>query len=374
MTRVDKMIYFDNAATTNIKPRSVEIAVNNALKNFSANPGRSGHKLSMKTSEMVFDVRENVADFFGAESYENIVFTQNCTMSINLVIKGLFKSGDHVIISDLEHNSVARTAFDLTKSGVELSIFETSEDDEITIQNIESKLKSNTKAIICTHGSNVFGIINPIRKIGRFCKSNGLLFIVDAAQTAGILDINVKNDYIDYLCIAPHKGLYAPMGTGILITDNKPNVFILGGTGSLSASIEQPDFLPDKYESGTINVPGIAGIGAGIEFVRKNKNKIVCKEKMIIDYIYNEFKKNKKVQLYNRPNLPVLSFNIKGESSTDVSQYLADKNVCVRGGLHCAPLAHKKFKTIEQGTVRVSPSIFNNLNEASFLVYLINNY
>ena len=368
------MIYFDNAATTNIKPRSVEIAVNNALKNFSANPGRSGHKLSMKTSKMVFDVREKVADFFGAESYENIVFTQNCTMSINLVIKGLFKSGDHVIISDLEHNSVARTAFDLTKSGVELSIFETSEDDEITIQNIESKMKSNTKAIICTHGSNVFGIINPIRKIGRFCKNNGLQFIVDAAQTAGILDINVKNDYIDYLCIAPHKGLYAPMGTGILITDNKPNVFILGGTGSLSASIEQPEFLPDKYESGTNNGPGIAGIGAGIEFVRKNKNKIVCKEKMIIDYIYNEFKKNKKVQLYNKPNLPVLSFNIKGESSTDVSQYLADKNVCVRGGLHCAPLAHKKFKTIEQGTVRVSPSIFNNLNEASFLVYLINNY
>lgn len=368
------MIYLDNAATTNIKPYSVQEAVNNALKNLSANPGRSGHKLSLKTSEMIFNVREKVADFFAADSYENIVFTQNCTMSINLVVKGLFKSGDHIIISDLEHNSVFRAAYDLSKIGVELSIFETSEEDEITIKNIKDKIKFNTKGIICTHGSNVFGIINPIKKIGQFCKDNNLIFIVDAAQTAGFLDINVKNNFIDYLCIAPHKGLYAPMGTGILITDNKPSTLILGGTGSLSASAEQPSFLPDKYESGTINVPGIAGVGAGVDFVSKNKIKIIKKEKMIIEYIYNKFKNNKKIELYNKPSLPVLSFNIKGEGSADVAQYLADKNICVRGGLHCSPLAHKKFKTIEKGTVRVSPSFFNSLNEAAYLVYLIDGY
>lgn len=365
------MIYFDNAATTNVKPASVYFAVNNALKTLSANPGRSGHELSMKTSEMVFDTREKVASFFGADSYENIVFTQNCTMALNLVIKGLFKSGDHIMISDLEHNSVSRTAYDLSKKGVTLSIFETDFDDDITLENIRKLIKPETKGIICTHGSNVFGIKNPIRRIGELCHNNNIIFIVDAAQTAGIIDINMKRDNIDYLCIAPHKGLYAPMGTGILITDSKPDPLVLGGTGSLSASLEQPNFLPDKYESGTINVSGIAGIKAGIDFVKRNQRKIFEHEKMIIEFLYNELKKQNNITLYNKPDLPVLSFNIKGEGSTDVAQYLSDKHVCVRAGLHCAPLAHTKFGTQETGTVRVSPSVFNTFDEAKrFLLYV----
>lgn len=368
------MIYFDNAATTHTKPNSVIEAVNKAIRQHSANPGRSGHKLSLSVSEMVYKTREKVASFFGAKSYENVVFTANCTMSINIVMNGLFKKGDHFLISDLEHNSVARTAYSLAEKGVEFNVFETSFDDEETIANIKVKLKKNTKGIVCTHGSNVFGIKLPIKRIGEFCKLNNLYYIVDAAQTAGIEPIDVLLDNIDYLCIAPHKGLYAPMGTGILITDDKPAPFVCGGTGSNSKLYTQPEFLPDKFESGTLNVPGIAGIGAGLDFVKQNKRIIIEKEMTIISYLYNELSKCEKVELYNKPTLPVLSFNIKGEESEKVSSYLNDNNICVRAGLHCAPLAHKKFNTIKSGTVRISPSFFNSLLEAKRVVCLVNKY
>lgn len=368
------MVYFDNAATTNRKPQSVYSAVNNAMLLNSANPGRSGHDLSVKASELVFKVREKTANFFNAESFENVVFTENCTMSLNIAIKGLFNMGDHIIISDLEHNSVSRPVYDLKKKGVEIDIFETDSDEEVLINNIKRLIKSNTKGIICTHGSNVFGILLPIKRIGEICKQNNLIFIVDAAQTAGIENIDVKDFNIDCLCIAPHKGLYAPMGTGLLITNDKPEPLILGGTGSVSVSVIQPSFLPDKYESGTLNVPGIAGIGAGIDFVKRNKREIVNRETKIVDYLHNQLRKNSNVILYNKPDIPVLSFNLAGESSTDVSSYLNRNKICVRAGLHCAPLAHKKFGTLEQGTVRISPSCFNNLSEAERLVYLIKKY
>ena len=368
------MIYFDNAATTFKKPQSVINAVNLALRDYSANPGRSGHFLSNKVSEKIFNIREKIANFFNANSYENVVFTQNCTTSLNIVLNGLFSSGDHILISDLEHNSVTRTVFNLTKKNVQFDIFETAENDEVLINNILKLIKPNTKGIVCTHGSNVFGIKLPIKLIGELCRNNNLLFIVDAAQTAGIEEINIKEWFIDYLCIAPHKGLYAPTGTGILITDKKPQPFIFGGTGSNSMSVNQPEYLPEKYESGTINVPGIFGISAGIDFVNKNKLLIKNHEMKIVNYLYDSFKANKNVILYNKPQLPVLSFNIIGENSTDISNYLNKNNIYVRSGLHCAPLAHFKFGTEEVGTVRISPCIFNNLNEAQRLVSLINKF
>ncbi len=369
------MIYFDNAATTNKKPQSVYCAVNKAMNLFSSNPGRSGHNLSLSTSEQIFKIREKVASFFGAKSYENVVFTPNCTTSINIAMKGLLNKGDHFLISDLEHNSVARTAFELSKNDVNLNIFEVDiNNDDNTINNIKKLIKSNTKGIICTHGSNVFGVKLPVKRIGMLCKQYKLFFIVDAAQTAGIEEINMSRDCIDCLCIAPHKGLYAPMGTGILITNNKPNVLIHGGTGSVSASFNQPDFLPDKYESGTINVPGIFGISAGIDFVKNHRNEIIAKEKTIIEFIYEKLSKNENVILYNKPEIPVLSFNIEGEKSDAVSAYLNKNNVYVRSGLHCSPLAHHKFNTEETGTIRVSPSYFNEFYEAKRFVELINCY
>lgn len=365
------MIYFDNAATTNIKPRTVYEAVNNALRNYSANPGRSGHNLSLKTSQMIFETREKIANFFNAKSYENVVFTQNCTMSINLCMRGLFKSGDRIIISDLEHNSVFRTAYYLHNKGVAVDVFKVEEDDESTLFNIRKLIKPETKGIVCTHGSNVFGIKLPIEKIGKLCKENQLVFVVDCAQTAGIVDVDIKNDNIDYLCVAPHKGLYAPMGIGILITDSLPDFFLTGGTGSNSAVFVQPNFLPDKFESGTINVPAIAGVSAGLDFVSSKKEFIYKKEKEIIDFIYNNFLRNKIIELYNKPELPVLSFNVENKSSDEVSDYLNSNNICVRSGLHCAPLAHKKFGTEGRGTVRISPSCFNSMKEAEYLVSTI---
>lgn len=368
------MIYFDNAATTNRKPQAVYNAVNNAMNCYSANPGRSGHKMSLMASQSVYNARESTAAFFGAGSYENVVFTANCTMSLNLAMKGLFSRGDHFLISDLEHNSVLRTAYALKQKGVEFDIFKTDADEEQLFHNISTLVKENTKGIVCTHGSNVFGILLPINKIGEYCRKNRLLFIVDAAQTAGIIDINMNKDNINYLCIAPHKGLYAPMGTGILLTDDKPEPLIHGGTGSVSASLYQPDFLPDKYESGTINVPGINGLNAGIKFVKQNKKEIVNRERIIIDFIYEEFKKMEKIILYNKPQLPVLSFNVKNENSISVSDYLNRAGVCVRAGLHCAPSAHYKFGTEKIGTVRVSPSYFNNMDEAKQLIVLMKKY
>lgn len=368
------MIYFDNAATTNTKPRTVYEAVGNALKYYSANPGRSGHSLSLKASEKVFETREKTAKFFNAKSYESVVFTQNCTMSINICMRGLFKSGDRIIISDLEHNSVFRTAYYLHNKGVAVDVFKVEDNDEVTLQNIRKLIKPNTKGVICTHGSNVFGIELPIRKIGALCKEKGLLFAVDAAQTAGIVEIDMEKDNIDYLFVAPHKGLYSPMGIGILITDSLPYPYLTGGTGSNSAELNQPDFLPDKYESGTLNVPGIAGVSAGLDFVTARKGSIYKKEKEIIDFIHGEFENTDRIELYVKPVLPVLSFNVKDCSADEISDYLNKNNICVRGGLHCSPLAHDKFNTKGRGTVRVSPSYFNNLDEAKKFVSIIKRY
>ncbi len=368
------MIYFDNAATTNVKPKCVYESVCSALREFSANPGRSGHTLSMKTSKMIYDTRVKVASFFGAKSEENVVFTSGCTMSINMCLRGIVNQGDHIIFSDMEHNAVYRTAMDLKKQGVDVSVFESNLDDDTTIKNIESMIRNNTKAVVCMHGSNVFGTINPIKRIGRLCKNKGIKFIVDAAQTAGIEQIDLENMCIDYLCVPAHKGLYGIMGVGILICDELPKPIITGGTGSNSISETQPEFLPDKYESGTLNVPGICALSAGIDFVKRNQNKIKFFENDIVDFLYKSFEKNSDIILYNKPSLPVLSFNVKGQGSEKTASYLDSKGICVRAGLHCSPLAHKKFGTTEIGTVRVSASVFNNINEAKYLASCIKDY
>lgn len=370
------MIYFDNAATSNPKPANVINAVNNAIRKYSSNPGRSGHDLSTRCSEMIYKTRVKVANFFNAESPENVIFTQNCTAALNIVINGLFKKGDHIIISSLEHNSVTRTVNAIAQKGVMFSVAKVDFNADKTLYNFIAKIKPNTKAIICTHASNVFGIKLPIEKIGKVCKAKGIIFIVDAAQTAGVVNIDCKGMNINYLCVAPHKGLYAPMGTGILISDNKPNALIFGGTGSNSFLQYQPDDIPDKFESGTINVPGIAGISAGIDFVKAYKDDIYKHEMNIIKYIYNRLENNIKIKLYTpQPDenfVPVLSFNILDVNSEKIAVKLNERGFAVRAGLHCAPYAHKHFKTEKQGTVRISPSYFTTIYDAKKLVNAIN--
>jgi len=375
------MIYFDNAATTGKKPSNVIKAVNFALTNISANPGRGGHKASENAAEAVFKVRKKVKQMFNATGEERVIFTSSCTAAINFVLKGSLKNGDRVVISSLEHNAVSRPLESLKKQGVRVDIAEVIFGDaEATVRSFERLIDEKTKLVFLTHASNVTGEIMPIAEIGALCRKKGILFAVDAAQTAGVLPIDMQRMNIDFLCIAPHKGLYAPMGCGILIAEKSiENPLIEGGTGVGSSLPSQPDDYPERLESGTLPLPAIIGIGAGIDFVNfKGRENIYKNELAIAMYIYKELIKIPGCILYT-PFLefgkfvPLISFNIRGVSSSDIAERLNKAGIAVRGGLHCAPYAHKRLGTIESGTVRISPSVFNTKAEADFLIKTLKN-
>lgn len=298
------MIYLDNAATTGKKPQSVINAVDSSLREYCANPGRSGHAVSMKTAAAVYNTRQELADFFGATGAENVVFTMNCTHSINCVIKGLLKAGDRVVTSSLEHNAVMRPLY---KVGAAVDVAAVSlTDDNITLNNFERLIRPDTKLVICTGASNVLGKALPIVQIGALCRIRGVPFAVDAAQTAGVFPINMQKQDIDYLCIAPHKGLYAPMGIGVLICE-KPlkNTILEGGTGTNSAELVQPDFLPERLESGTVNVPGIMGTAAGLKYVKKlGTEKIYSHEMALCGLLYTELEKYPRLSFTRRNRSP----------------------------------------------------------------------
>ena len=262
------MINFDNSATTYPMPPTVSRAVYNAVRYYGGNPGRSGHKLSVKTSEMVYLVRESAAKLFDAET-ENVVFTLNCTYALNMAIKGSLRQGDHCIISSLEHNSVSRPVYAMSKKGISFSVLEVDDDDEVTLRRLKALIRENTRAVIMTVCSNVTGQILPYREIGRLCRKKGIVYIADAAQAAGVLPLSM-NDGFDFLCMSGHKGLYGPTGTGLLISSGRFSLstIIEGGTGATSLELEQTGFLPEQLESGTVNTVGIMGLGEGIKFVK----------------------------------------------------------------------------------------------------------
>ena len=357
------MIYLDNAATSGYKPETVIRAVLNSLKYYSVNPGRSGHQLSSEAAEKVYKVREKIADFFGATGPEKVVFTLNCTQAINFVLKGVLSQSDHLIISNLEHNAVARPAAKLKNMGIiTLDTFDALSEDAVA--HLNALVTPKTKMIFCTHASNVCGKIVDIEKIGAFCKRKGILFGVDAAQSAGVLPIDMNKMGIDFLCIAPHKGLFAPMGTGILIAEKPlPKTIVEGGTGTASLSLTQPEDMPERLESGTINLPGIFGIGAGVDFVlSRGSENIYRHEAALCQKLSYDLKKHDRIKVYCHNEFmgkyaPVLSFNILGMKSEEVARLLSEKGVAVRGGYHCAPLAHNALGTYSSGTVRISPGI-----------------
>lgn len=368
------MIYFDNAATTFPKPLVVKNAVDTALTRYGANPGRGGHDLSVETAKQVFEVRSKIAGFFGAKDVEDVVFTQNCTYALNTVIKGLLRFGDHVIISDLEHNSVLRPVHTLATRGIiTYSSACVSFDSNQTVASFRSLIRPNTRAIIVTHASNVFGTILPITQLAQLARQYGLYLIVDAAQTAGTEPIDMQKMGIDFLCAAGHKGLYGPSGTGFLITSYGKRLLPLaeGGTGSASFDYDQPDFMPDRFESGTLNTVGILGLGAGIDFVSScGMERIARGELYITRCIYDELKGIKGVKLYTPApqygtSSAVLSFNIDGLSSEETTAKLNSAGFALRGGLHCAPDAHKKYGTIEGGTARLSIGAFNTVEQGA---------
>lgn len=369
------MIYFDNAATTGHKPQSVINNLNYALKNLCANPGRSGHTLSQNAAFAVFNARKKVSDYFNSDGEETVVFTNNCTASINFVLKGILTQNDHIIISDLEHNAVMRPLVSMncnyTVSAVSLY------NDDQTLENFEKAIKPNTKMVFCTAASNVIGKILPLRKIGELCRKKGILFGVDAAQAAGIIPIDMKLMNIDFLCVAAHKGLYCPMGLGILIVRAPlTKTIIQGGTGTDSINYAQPTVLPEMLESGTVNLPAIASVGAGIDFVSNLSDKISIYENNMVKRLYNSLIEYD-IKFYTNPNdrgyAPVICFNVDDIPSEQVADRLNKKGFALRAGLHCAPMVHQKIGTIKQGAVRFSPSVFNRTYEVDLLIKEIKN-
>ncbi|WP_069650888.1 aminotransferase class V-fold PLP-dependent enzyme [Caloranaerobacter ferrireducens] len=361
------MIYLDNAATTFPKPEEVYQAMLESMKEFGANPGRSGHKLALKAGRAIYETRELLSKLFNIENPMNIIFTSNATEGLNLGIKGILKSGDHVITTSMEHNSVLRPLKALENIGVETTIIQCDKTGMIDIKDIEKNIRQNTKMIITTHASNVTGTLFPIDEISKIAHKNGLLYMVDAAQTAGVYDIDVKNMNIDILVFPGHKSLLGPQGTGGIYIREGIDVMQMkeGGTGSRSESLIQPEMLPDKFESGTPNTPGIVGLGAGIKFILKTGIDNIRKhEEELTEYFIEELKEIDKVKIYGpcdvKKQAPVVSINLGEEDSSEVS-YILDRvfNIAVRPGLHCAPLAHKTIGTFEQGVVRFSIGYFN---------------
>ena len=376
------MIYLDNSATSYPKPKEVYETYKNAIKYYFSNPGRGGYENSLLSAEKIFETREKVAAFFGEENAENVVFTANCTTSINMVLKGLLEPGDHVLTSDMEHNAVMRVLEKLKReSSIKYDKFHVDFYDESnTLCSLKKAICPQTKLVICTHASNVTGVCLPLQEIGEICKRYHIFFAVDAAQSGGILPIDVRKQHIDFLCLAPHKGLLAPMGSGILIGDGALlRSLIEGGTGSRSADMLQPAFMPDRLESGTANVSGIICIGAGIDYINKQgRESILRHERECVLSLHRALSACDKTVLYAdydklRQFAPVFSFNIANIPSEEVSQLLAQRHICSRAGLHCAPATHLKIGTIDTGTVRLSPSYFTTNKDINYTISTIKN-
>lgn len=353
------MIYLDNAATTLIKPYAVIDACNIWLSKYCANPGRGGHKLSLNAGNKIYECRQFIARLFNIERPENIVFTLNTTMALNIAINGHVRPGMHIVISGMEHNSVYRT---VSNCGCPFSIAEPDPTGYVSLESIKKAVKPNTRLIIVTHASNVVGTVNPIKEIGEFAKSRNITFLVDGAQSAGVLDIDVKRDNIDMLAFAGHKMLMGPTGTGGLYVSPEVNLnpIIYGGTGSVSESPEQPDFLPDKLESGTLNVVGIAGLTEGIRFILKNTTSAIRQhEQMLTERLLQGLYNMNNITLYGGTDrVGIVSFSVNNSDSVTVCNMLDNMGIAARGGLHCAPLAHKSLGT-ENGLSRLSVGCFN---------------
>lgn len=373
------MIYFDNSASSFVKPKSVQKAVLNALNLYTANPGRSGHKQALKTAMEVENVRNIVAQHVGTTA-DNIVFTLNCTDALNLAILGSFLPGGHIVCTENEHNSVVRPLEHLKQcdSSFSYSVATQTQKNGITWQDIEKHLTDKTYMVICNHISNVNGDVADIVDIGKHLKELNITFLVDGAQSGGHFRYDMQEMGISMLALAPHKGFYAPQGVGCLCLDGKTKLqpIRFGGTGTNSLEFIQPETSPERYESGTINTPAILGFGEGVKFVEENFKYIQEKLEDLTTYLHYELSKLP-IDIYtNTENTSgVLAFNIPNVDSTEVATYLDEKwNICVRSGYHCAPLKHQALGTLDQGAVRVSLSFFNTYQEVEKFIFAIKTF
>ena len=370
------MIYLDNSASSLIKPKNVQKAVLNALNYYSANPGRSGHKEAIKTAMQVEKVRAILANHINTTS-DKIIFTLNCTDALNLAILGSHIQGGHVICTINEHNSVLRPLEHLKHidSDFSYSVAEQSNAKGIVWQDIEKHITPQTYLVAVNHISNVNGDVAEIEKIGQELQKRKILFLVDGAQGGGHFRYDMQKMGINMLTFAPHKGFYSPQGVGTLAVYGNVNLnpIRFGGTGTNSTELHQPESSPERFESGTLNTPAILGFGEGIKFVEKNFDLIKSKLEDLTTYLHYEFSKLP-IEIYtNVENTNgVFAFNIPNVSSNDVANFLDEKfSICVRSGLHCAPLKHKSLQTTSQGAIRVSMSYFNTYQEIEKLVQAI---
>lgn len=374
------MIYLDNAATTFPKPDSVYSEVRRCMTEYCGNPGRSGHALSLAAQKTVHGLREKLCETFNAGSTENVVFTLNTTYALNMAIKGSVRAGDHVIISNLEHNSVLRP---VTDSGCDYDTFDSFGDTDSILRQIESLITPRTTHVICTHGSNICPVRNPIRSVGELCRRRRLRFIVDAAQTAGLYPIDTREWNIDALCLAGHKGLYGIQGVGAVIFSDrykgenagKLRTFATGGNGVLADERYMPRFLPERFEAGTLPTPAIAGMLAGIEEIEAiGIEHIREHEALLYRRMRERLCNDKRIEVYcPLPNYSqILLFNVIGSSPARIADELDREGICVRAGFHCAPTAHKALNTGSRGAVRVSFGAFNTAEEVDIFCDVLN--
>ncbi len=353
-------VYLDNAATSFPKPRAVVDAATDCMANWCGNPGRGAHIFSAKSAAVLYDCREEAAELFGLGNPEGVVFTMNATHALNGAIFGLLNEGDHVLISDLEHNSVLRPVEYLRQRGmIEYDIFQTAGN---TAANISRLIRPDTAAVICLHASNIINRVLPVGEIGRLCRRHGLLFILDASQSAGSIDINMKRDNISVLCTAGHKGLMGPAGSGLALYSDGvvPRAFMHGGSGVNSKDAFMPEFLPDRLEAGTLAVPAIAGLLEGIRYVKERGARNIREHECgLSDIVHRRFLRDDRFEIYSRQGGSLFLFNIRGLSSQAVGEGLNSHGICTRAGMHCAPLAHKTVGTPEGGAVRVGIGAFN---------------
>ena len=369
------MIYFDNAATTRRKPECVVQAVTEALCSLG-NSGRSIHGSAMSASRIVFEARLALTQLFGAESPDRIAFTANSTEALNMAVKGILNPGDHAITTALEHNSVLRPLYELEDRGVELTVIPADSRGRLHYEQLEPAIRKNTKAIICTHGSNLTGNLVEIRRIGEIAKKHGLLFVVDASQTAGVFPIDVRQMHIDILCFTGHKSLLGPQGTGGLYVRDGVTVrpLLSGGSGVQTYLREHPSQMPTCLEAGTLNAHGIAGLLAAVGYIReKGLDTIRETEQTLMWDFYEQVRNIPGIMVYgdfsDRNRCPIVALNVRDYDSGLVSDVLSEEyGIATRPGAHCAPLMHRALGTVEQGAVRFSFSQYNTQEEITIAV------